>query len=316
MRTVLVLATASLLATSALAGCGDGDGSSSAEIVVTTSILGDVVLELVGDAVEVEVVMSSGVDPHQFAPSARQVAAMREADVLVVNGLGLEAELEDTIEAAADDGTDVVAVAELAPDHRTAEGAAHDDDDGHDHGDEDPHVFTDPARMAVAVAGLADALAERVEGLDGPAYRERAAAYGAELQALDAEVEQLLAPIPAERRVLVTNHDVLGYFADRYGFTVVGTVVPSLSTMAEPSARDLATLARTIQSTGVPAVFVEASSPARVAEALAAEGAAVEVVELHTESLGEAGSDAATYVGLVRSNARRIAGALSGSVAG
>ena len=186
-----------------LGGCGDDDtgAGGGAAIVVTTSILGDIVQELVGDAVEVEVVMPPGVDPHQLAPSARQVAAMREAEVLVVNGLGLEAAHEDTIAAAAADGTEVVAVAELAPDHRTAEGGVEHGDDGHDHGDEDPHVFTDPARMAVAVA--------------------------------------------------------------------------------------------------------------RLAEALAAEGVTVEVVELHTEALGGAESDAATYVELVRSNARRIARALA-----
>ena len=299
---------------------------------MTTSILGDIVQELVGEDATVEVVMPSGVDPHQFSPSARQVAAMREADVLVVNGMGLESELEDTIDAAAADGAEVVAAAELAPRHRTADGDAEhaeeepedggDEDGGdehggdehghdHDHGEEDPHVFTDPDRMAVAVAALGEALADRVEGLDGPAFQERVDAYVAELRALDAEVEALLAPIAPERRVLVTNHEVLGYFADRYGFTVVGTIVPSLSTLAEPSARDLADLVDVIAARGVPAVFVEASSPARLADALAAEGAPVEVVELHTESLGEAGSGAETYLDLVRSNAQRIASALA-----
>jgi zinc/manganese transport system substrate-binding protein len=304
-------------------GCGDDDAASrSADVVVTTSILGDIVEELVGDAVEVEVVMPPGVDPHDFSPSPQKAAAMRAADLLVVNGLGFEGGLDDTVDAAAADGAVVVEVAELAPRHLTADGDAagsehegedehdHEEEDGHAHEGEDPHVFTDPARMAVAVAALAEELDEHVTALDGAGLGRRAARYVAELEALDAEVEALLAPIPPERRVLVTNHDVLGYFADRYGFAVVGTVIPSLSTLAEPSAQDLAELVGTIRARGVPAVFAEASSPQRLAAALADEGLDVEVVELHTESLADVGP-AATYLGMVRDNARRIAAALA-----
>jgi zinc/manganese transport system substrate-binding protein len=317
MRTVLVrISTASILAAAVLlgaAGCGDdgGEGGAGAAVVVTTSVLGDVVGELVGEDVAVDVVMPPGADPHDFAPSARQAVAMRGADLLVVNGLGFEVGLQDTIDAAHGDGVPVVEVAELAPDHLGAAGEhAHAGEHDHDGEDEDPHVFTDPARMAVAVSALAEVLAEEVPALDTDAFRDRAAAYVAALEALDAEVEALLAPIPAERRLLVTNHAVLGYFADRYGFEVLGTVIPSLSTLAEPSAGELDDLADLIRAAGVPAVFVERSSPTRLAEALAAEGADVAVVELDTESLGEPGTEAGTYLGMVRSNARAIAAAL------
>ena len=318
MRTVLVrISTASVLAVAAVvgvAGCGDdggGGGGAGAEVVVTTSVLGDVVGELVGEDVEVDVVMPPGADPHDFAPSARQAVAMRGAELLVVNGLGFEVGLQDTIDAAEGDGVAVVEVAELAPDHLVASGEhAHAGEHDHDGEDEDPHVFTDPARMAVAVSALAEVLAEEVPALDTDAFRDRAAAYVAVLEALDAEVEALLAPIPPERRLLVTNHAVLGYFADRYGFEVLGTVIPSLSTLAEPSAGDLDDLAEVVRDAGVPAIFVERSSPARLAEALAAEGADVAVVALDAESLGEPGTDAGTYVGMVRSNARAIAAAL------
>jgi zinc/manganese transport system substrate-binding protein len=318
MRTVLGFRFLGLLAVGSLAAgtaaCGDdGTGASgSPRVVVTTSILGDVVRELVGEDAEVEVVIPPGADPHDFAPSSKQAAALREAGVLVANGLGFEVGLEDTIEAAADDGVTIVEVAELAPGHLAA-GGEHADgaDGGHaHHDDEDPHVFTDPARMAVATAALAEVLAAEVPALDTDRFRARAAAYVEELERLDAEVEALLAAIPAERRVLVTNHEVLGYFADRYGFEVLGTVVPSLSTLAEPSAAGLRDLADAIAEAGVPAIFVESSSPARLAEALAEEGAAVEVVELYAESLGEEGSGAETYVGMLRTTAERIAATL------
>ncbi|HJR24653.1 MAG TPA: metal ABC transporter substrate-binding protein [Acidimicrobiales bacterium] len=300
MRTVLSRVGAGLAVLGVAAGaaaCGDDDtgGADAAPIVVTSSIAGDVVRNLVGGDVAIEVLMPPNADPHDFAPSARQASHLRDADVVVVNGLGFEAGLDDAIDAAGDDGAAVVALAELAPDLL---------------GD-DPHVFTDPARMAVATAALAEELADTVEGLDTPAYRERATAYVEDLEALDAEVEQVLASIPAERRVLVTNHDVFGYFAERYGFEVLGSIIPGGDTLAEPSADELADLAAAIDAAGVPAIFAESSAPTRLADALAGEGADVEVVELYTESLGEPGSGADTYVELVRTNAQRIAAALA-----
>lgn len=298
----VALATTALVA---LAACGTGEGSGGTpRVVVTTSILGDVVANLVGDAAVVEVVMPPGSDPHAFSPSARQAVAMREADVLVVNGLGFEVGLRDTIEAAEADGAVVVTAAD-AVDTLPVGGVRG--------AEPDPHFFTDPVRMAEAVATLADSLARHVDDLDTPAYRDRVAAYLDDLAALDAEVGELLAQVPAARRTLVTNHEVLGYFADRYGFEVLGAVIPNGSTLAEPSAADLQALAAEIERAGVPAVFAETSSPARLADALAREGADVQVVELYTESLGPAGSDGATYLDMVRTNAERIAAALQGA---
>ena len=148
------------------------------------------------------------------------------------------------------------------------------------------------------------------DDLDTPAYRSRVDDYLGELDALDAEVRDILASLPAERRRLVTNHEVFGYFAARYDFEVLGAVIPGGSTLAEPSAADLRELAATIREAGVPALFTETSSPTRLADALAAEGADVAVVALYSEALGEPGSDGATYLDMVRTNARRIADAL------
>jgi zinc/manganese transport system substrate-binding protein len=301
MRTVLALLVVAL---AGLSACGGDDGGDPAggrpTVVVTTNILGDVVEQMLGEAADVEVLMPVGADPHDFAPSARQAADVRAADALVVNGLGFEAALLDTIEAAEADGVRVIAAAEAI----TALPFDGEPDAG------DPHLFSDPVRMAEAAAHIADELAAALPALDTPGVRARVDAYLADLGALDAEVEALLAPIPPARRVLVTNHEVFAYFADRYGFEVLGAVVPGGSTLAEPSAADLADLADLIETRDVPAIFADTSSPARVLAALAAEGADVEVVELYSESLGEAGSGADTYVGMVRTNAARIAAAL------
>ena len=318
------LAVAGALAIAATACGDDGDaagGSDGPSIVVTTPVLGDVVEQLVGDDAEVTVVMPAGADPHEFQPSARQAAELREADLLVVNGGGFEAGLEDTIHGAEEDGVTVFAAIDHVP---TLAGTPHaDEEDGgeaaeegedDDHADEDvdPHFFTDPARMATAAEALAATLADEVPALATDEARDRAAATVADLRTLDAEVETTLAAVPADRRKLVTNHDVFAYFADRYGFEVIGAVIPATTTQAAPSAGEIDDLAATVAAAGVPAVFADTSSPEDLADALAAEvGDDVEVVALYSESLGEPGSGADTYAGMVRTNAERIAGALA-----
>jgi zinc/manganese transport system substrate-binding protein len=302
MRTVLrtVALVAVLVALAACGRDGAADAGASAHIVVTTNILGDVVQELVGDAAEVEVIMPPGSNPHDFAPSAQQAAALRDADVVVVNGLGFEAGLVDTIEAAEQDGAQVVTATDAVDVLPLPE---------HGEGD-DPHFFTDPVRMHAAAAHIATELARLVDGLDTPDFQDRVDAYLTALDQLDADVEDALAVVPADRRILVTNHEVFGYFADRYDFEVLGAIIPGGTTLAEPSAADLAELAQQIQAAGVPAIFAETSAPTRLADALAAEGTDVEVIDLFSESLGEIGSDGATYLDMIRTNAERIAAAL------
>ncbi|HMJ76484.1 MAG TPA: metal ABC transporter substrate-binding protein [Iamia sp.] len=306
-----------------LAGCGSGDAAAEdgrPTVVATTSILGDVVEELVGGAARVEVVMPTGADPHDFQPSAREVNAMRSADALVTNGGAFEAGLEPAIQAAEEDVPTVHALVHVAvlpfgaAGHADEEQAAEaGDEHGHDHAHDgdDPHFFTDPDRVADAAEGIAAFLADEVPALATAEVAEGAAAYVDELRDLAAEVEQTLAPIPADRRVIITNHEVFGYFADRYDFEVVGAVVPGGGTGAEPSAGALDALAHLIEEEGVPAIFADASSPARLAETLADEvGAEVEVVSLFTEALGAEGSGGETYIAMVRTNAERIVEAL------
>ena len=323
-RTRPVLALAVVLALVA-AACGDEGGgggggagdqaSGRPQVVVSNSILGDIVDQVAGDDAEVDVLMPPGSDPHAFELSARQAASLRQADLVVVNGLGLEPNLDDAVEGARDAGVPVVEVAEAAnplPFDETLGEHAEDEhaEDEHAHeGDLDPHVWFDPLRMAAATEAIAEALGEIDET---GAWEARAAEYVEALQALDEEIAAQVDDLPEERRRLVTNHEVLGYFAHRYGFEFLAAIVPGGSTLAEPSAADLADLVELIRVEGVPAIFAEASAPTRLADALRREiDRPVEVVPLFTESLGEPGSPADSYVGLMRENTRRIVEALA-----
>lgn len=292
MRQSLTLVLAGL---AMLAACADDTASGDVRptVVVTTSILGDVVGAVVGDAARVEVVMPVGADPHDFAPSARQAEAMAGADLLVQNGAGFEAGMDDVIDNAVDADVEVFTFA----DHVELLG-------------DDPHVWTDPSRMADGVQALGARLAE-LEGIDDAAISAQTDAYLAALAELEAGMDDVLAAVPAERRVLVTDHEVFGYFADRFAFEVVGTVIPSTTTDAAPSAADLDALADTINEAGVPAIFIEHGQSGELADALADEVGDVEVVTLFAESLGGPGSGAETYVEMMRTNAELIVGALS-----
>lgn len=305
---------------------GGGDGP---RVVVTTTILGDLVADLVGGDGEVEVLMQPGQDPHGFSPSARQAASLRDADLVVANGLQLEEALLDVLDAAESDGARVLRVAEqLDPEAFAPAGTGEDDhapddehDDGDDHADEgddhahsgpDPHVWYDPVRMADGALVLAEELAAVDDRLDDEAWARRGEELADRILAAHEEVESVLDAVPDRCRTLVTTHDSFAYFAARYDFEVVGTVVPGTSTQVDPNARDFAALADTLREVGVPAIFAESIQPARLAEALAGEvGDDVQVVALFTDSLGEPGSGADTYTGMLRTNAERIAEALA-----
>lgn len=325
MRRWLVAVALAGLAGLVLGGCGGGGGDATLgsgecpelKIVVTTSILGDVVGNLAAGSGRVEVLMPVGADPHSFQVSASQAAALRRADLVVVNGLGLEEGMGGAIEAAAADGVPVVEAASFVEALAFAVGAGEGEPaPGENDGDRrplDPHIWTDPVRMADVATGLGEALAAADRACP-ERWREAAADYRQELLRLDGEIEAILAVIPQERRKLVTNHWALGYFADRYGFEVLGAIIPGGDTLAAPSPADLAALAQTLEREGVRAVFTETTHSADLAEAVAAElGPGVAVVGLFTGSLGEPGSGAETYLSMQRANAQRIADALGDS---
>jgi zinc/manganese transport system substrate-binding protein len=256
-------------------------------VVVTYSILGAVVSEVVGDAADVKVLMPNGIDPHEWEPSAKDIELLNQADLIVSNGLDLEGNVMEAIEAVEKDGvavfhaTDHIEVIEFgAGGHDDDEEAVHDDE----HGSGDPHFWTSPVEMAAVVEALGVALADI--GID---TGDRAAMTKEELLNIDQEIRGLVESIPVESRILVTGHESLGYFAHEYEFEVVGAVIPSLSSEAEASAGDLAALKQTIADEGVSVIFTEMGTSPDVVEALADE-AQVSVVELSTHFLPEDGT--------------------------
>lgn len=284
------------LAVLGLAGCGaDASGGEKPQIVVTTNILGDVTRQLVGDAAEVTTLMKPNADPHSFEISAQEAVKLQSADLVVSSGLGLEEGVEQHLEAAGAAGVDRFVAADhidVLPYTGEASGP-------------DPHFWTDPARMVDVVAALGDEL-------DSLGIESEANAYLAELDELDAEMTSEFATIPAEHRALITNHHVFGYLADRFGFELIGAAIPGGSTLASPSAADLAELVGAIESSGVPAIFAESSLPDRLMQVLSSEADIdVDVVELFTESLTAEDGGADTYLAMMRSNTERITEGLS-----
>lgn len=268
-------------------------------IVVTTNILGDLTRTIVGDVAPVTVLMQAGADPHSFAISARQAADIERAALVVHNGLGLEEGIAKHVSAAAAAGVPTLAVAEhVDPIDYTADDSA---------GTPDPHFWTDPRRVRTAVETISAEVLARVEGIDAAAVRANTERYLTELDQLDRWMTERFATIAPERRQLVTDHHVFGYLAQRFGFRVIGAVIPSGTTLASPSAADLDGLATAIRTAGVSAVFADSAQPDRLARVLAEHtGLHVRVIALHTESLSAPGGGAATYPEMARTNTEAI----------
>lgn len=281
------------------------------DVVATTTVLGDVTEQIVtcggGD---VTVLMPIGTDPHEFTPSSEQVAQLVRANLVVANGLGLEEGLAQALESAESDGARVLTIADKVD---PIEFGGHDDHaegDGHDHGSQDPHFWMDMNRMADAAQIIGDELADTT---GDAAYAKCGTQVADDIRAAETEVRTLLERVPADRRILVTDHDALGYLADAYGYEVVGTVIPGGSTLGQPSSADLADLVATMRAEGVTTIFSGVGNPAAVADAVAAElGDDVQVVSLYEGSVGEPGSGAETYIGMMKANASAIASALQG----
>lgn len=283
-----------LVALAAAGACGSvADRAATAStsgrtVVVTYPILGTLVRELVGDAATVKVLLPDGVDPHDYRPSARDTEAVDRADLIVANGLDLEEGLLGAIDAAEAKGTPVFRVAEHASAAREG----------------DPHLWVDPVSMREAMAALAPTLRDRL-GLD---LGDRPAVVDRELTDLDARTRATLDTVPPDRRLLVTGHESMGYFAARYGFRLVGALIPSSTSQAAPSAADLVALKALIEQTGAPVVFNEIGTPKALARALADE-TGVTVVELATHTLP--GDE--SYGSFIDQLATGIAGALGGA---
>ena len=276
---------------------------SKIKIVATTDFIVDWVENVGGDRVDVVSLLPVGSDPHAFAPGARDVTRIADADMVLSVGLNLEASwLTELVANASADPARVVALGELVDPIESSQGREGEE------GPLDPHFWFDPLRAKLAVSKVASLLSE----LDSDAsefYVGNAATYSASLDELHGWIEEQVGVIPSRRRLLVTSHDSFQYFAERYGFEVVGTVISGITTEVEPSAEDLAGLADLVEERGVPAIFGETNVSDRLADAVSKETGA-ELVRLYSGSLGPAGSGAGTYVGMVRTNVERIVEAL------
>ena len=312
-----------------LAGCatpGTGEASTAPRIVATTTQVGDFTRELVGESAEVTQLLAAGQSAHSFDPSASQLVALSDADALVVNGGGLESWIDDAIEASGFDGRLIDASTGIElfgtgdhhhdHDHDDESGAeaehgetdAAGADDGHDHDDGNPHIWTDPELAAHMVENIADGLVA-IDGVDAEDVEANETAYLEQLETLDDWIGANVEQVPVAERLLVTNHDAFTYFIDAYDLTFVGSVIPSFDDNAEPSAAEIDELVAKIRDTGAQAVFSEASLSPKAAETIAKE-AGVAVYSgpdaLYGDSLGAEGTDGETYLGSQVHNARLI----------
>ncbi|MBA2454134.1 MAG: zinc ABC transporter substrate-binding protein [Chloroflexia bacterium] len=313
------------------------DDTEQITIVATTSQIGALVQEIAGDEVELRVLMGPGVDAHSYEVTPDDIRAMSEANLILRNGIGLDDFLDDSIEAAGGNAevvtvTDGIDLIEGGAVEHDDEHAAHDEDehddehaddedehheddehaddeDDHGHGENDPHVWHDPANAKLMVDNIAAALSTADAGRAAK-FEENAGAYKTVLDETDAEIQAMIDEIPAENSKLVTNHDAFGYFIQAYGLEFVGAVIPSTSTDAEPSAREIAELSEVIEHENVQAIFAESSVDPRIAEQLAADTGVEIVYGLYSDSLGEPGSGAESVHGMLLANATLISEAL------
>ncbi|MBN1177908.1 MAG: zinc ABC transporter substrate-binding protein [Anaerolineae bacterium] len=282
------------------------DAGERLRVVATTTIVGDVVQNVGGEAIDLLVLIPLGADPHAYEPTPQVAVALSEAHVVFANGAGLEAFLEPLLENA---GAEVPLVPlSYNLDLRVLEDEHEEEEAGHDHGTVDPHVWFDPHNI-IAWTRTIEAALTTLDPANGPVYAANAEAYVAALDALDGWVVEQVSQVPEEHRRLVTDHNVLAYFAARYGFEPVGTVVSGFSTLAEPSAQERAALEDRIRTLGVPAVFVSVTVNPDLAQQIAAD-TGVALVPIYTGSLTPAGGPADSYLNLMRIDVLAIVDAL------
>jgi zinc/manganese transport system substrate-binding protein/manganese/iron transport system substrate-binding protein len=306
-RGLLTLAAAALLTFAATlsSGCGPESSASSGalDVVASTSFLADIAQNVAGDRSRVASLVPEGTDPHAFEPTPSDLKAVAGADLVVANGAGLEGALLTTLENAVGDTPVVDASAGLTtrvPKPGEPALAA---------GETDPHFWLNPELVKTYVRNIQAAFSE-ADPAGAATYAANAEAYVARLDALDTWIRGQVAQVPQADRKLVMDHASHGYFADRYGFTIVGTVIPSAATGESPTARQLSDLVATIRETGARAIFVEAGENPRLAEQIGAETGAAVVTDLLDHSLTAADGPAPTYIDMMRYDTRRIVEAL------
>lgn len=295
-KSIFVVTT---LSTLFLTGCGSSPKSidSRLKVLTSTTFLADIAQNVAGERVQVDALLPIGMDPHAYQAAPADVAKIAESNLLILNGLEYEHFIESLLENAGGERLIIEATADLSPR----------EDSGSEHS-VDPHMWLDPNLVITYVKNIRAGLIQ-IDTEGAETYKTNADAYIAHLKELDAWIVEQVNTIPAERRLLVTNHEALGYFAERYGFEVVGAVISSMSTDAGTSAKEMSTLIEQIKSASAPAIFLGEVENADLANQIAEETGVKVVYDLYLESLS-VGPPAATYIDMMKHNVSRIVDAL------
>lgn len=295
-----ILAIAFLL----ISACGTTAQQSSAEpfkVLASTSFLADIAQNIAGDRVTVDSLLPIGTDPHAYQAAPSDVSKIAESDVLILNGLEYERFIGPLLENAGGEHLIITATDGLKPIQIESE-----ENPGEMVGD--PHMWLDASRAIKYVENIRDGLIQAdPEGTE--TYNANAEVYITKLNELDAWIVEQVNTVPAERRLLVTNHEAMGYFAQRYGFTVVGSILPSFSSEAGVSAQEIASAIESVRSSGAPAIFLGEVENTDLADQIASETDVKVVNTLYLESLTD-GEPAPTYIDMMKHNVTEIVNAL------
>lgn len=275
--------------------------TSKLQVLATTTFLADITRNVAGNRAQVESLLPVGADPHAYQAAPSDVAKIAKSTVLIQNGIEYEHFLEPLLENAGGQRSIITATDGLTPNQMDSE-----ETPGQMVGD--PHLWLDPVLVVTYVENIRDGLIQ-ADPAGAETYKANADSYIAQLKDLDSWIRTQVETVPAERRLVVTNHEALGYFAREYGFTVVGSILPSLSSEASASAQEIAASVDAIKASGAPAIFLGDVENANLANQIASETGVQVVNDLHLESLTD-GAPAATYIEMMKYNVTRIVEAL------
>jgi ABC-type Zn uptake system ZnuABC Zn-binding protein ZnuA len=297
---------------SACAGQTTSESERTSPIILTsTTFLADIARNVTGDRAQVESLLPVGADPHTYEATPSDVTKIAESTVLILNGIEYEHFIESLLENAGGERLIITASDGLEPrhmeEHEGEDHAGETGEGGHEAGD--PHMWLEPNHVMTYVENIRVGFAQAdPDGAD--TYKANADVYISQLKELGTWITEQVEEIPQERRLLVTNHDSLGYFAEQYGFTVIGTIVPGVSSAGAPSAQEIATLIDEIESAGAPAVFLNISDNPDLADQIAAETDIKVVTDLYIETLSPSDGPAPTYIDMMKYNVSQIVNAL------
>ncbi len=273
--------------------------SSAPRVLATETFLGDIAQNVAGNRIQVETLLRATVDPHTFEPTPQDAIKITDSQVLIVNGLGYETWLTKTLANLSGQRVVVVATTGLKPNP----------DPSGEHPDGDPHMWMNPLNTIRYAENIRDGFIQ-IDPTGKDVYTANADAYIAKLKDLDQWVKDQITQLPPEKRLLVTNHDALGYFAQAYNFKIVGAVIPSVTDEASPSAQQMAGLIDTIKSSGAPAIFLDIGENQNLAKQIASESSAKVVTDLYVESISVPTGPAPTYIDMIKHDVTIIVEAL------